>query len=293
MRKFFLFFSVACMLLTALPLIAQQRAISGTVVAGTGEPLEGVTVSNAKTNKSTVTNTAGAFSIQASTGEILNFTYIGYASSRVVVSASNNIRVSLRAGNSQLEEVVVTAMDIKRNPRELGYSVQTVSGKVIQETQRENFLNSLQGRVAGLTVTPTSGVAGASSSIVLRGFNTMSGNNQPLFVVDGIILDNQTMNENSQGGTGIGLASDLPNRNNDYTNRIADLNPNDIESVTVLKGPEATALYGSQASGGAIVITTKKAKSTSGKVLVSYDDNFRIQKVTRFAAVNNDFGPGV
>ncbi|MEJ7671296.1 MAG: TonB-dependent receptor plug domain-containing protein [Chitinophagaceae bacterium] len=103
------------------------------------------------------------------------------------------------------------------------------------ETQRENFVNSLQGRVAGLTITPTSGAAGGSSSIVLRGFNTLSGNNQPLFIVDGIILDNSTLNTNSQGGSGIGLASDGANRNSDNTNRMADLNPNDIESVTVLK----------------------------------------------------------
>ena len=126
-------------------------------------------------------------------------------------------------------------MDIKRNPRELGYSVQTVKGNDLQQTQRENFVNGLQGRVAGLTVTPTSGTAGASSGIVLRGFNTISGTNQPLFVVDGIILDNQTLNSNSQSGSGIGLASDGNNRNNDNTNRIADINPSDIESVTVFK----------------------------------------------------------
>jgi TonB-dependent SusC/RagA subfamily outer membrane receptor len=156
-------------------------------------------------------------------------------------------------------------MDIKRNPRELGYSVQSVKGSDIQQTQRENFVNSLQGRVAGLTVTPTSGAAGASTGIILRGYNTISGTNQPLFIVDGIILDNQTLNSNSQSGSGIGLASDGNNRNNDNTNRIADINPNDIESVTVLKGPEATALYGSQASSGAIVITTKKARNTTGK----------------------------
>jgi TonB-linked SusC/RagA family outer membrane protein len=190
-----------------------------------------------------------------------------------------------------MEEVVV-AMDIKRNPRELGYSVQTVKGADIQQTQRENFVTGLQGRVAGLTVTPTSGAAGASAGIVLRGYNTISGTNQPLFVVDGIIIDNQTLNSNSQSGSGIGLASDGNNRNNDNTNRIADINPSDIENVTVLKGPEATALYGSQASSGAIVITTKKAKGTNGKILVSYDNNFRFQKITRYGKINNDFGPG-
>jgi TonB-linked SusC/RagA family outer membrane protein len=169
--------------------------------------------------------------------------------------------------------------------------VQTVTGKAVAETQRQNFLNALQGRVAGLTVTPTTGTAGASSQIVLRGFNSASLSNQPLFIVDGVIIDNSTFNETSNGGTGIGLASDKPNRNNDYTNRIADLNPNDIESYTILKGPEATALYGSQASSGAIVITTRKAKA-NGKPSVSYDNSFRVTKLNRFAQLNNDFSPG-
>jgi TonB-dependent SusC/RagA subfamily outer membrane receptor len=182
---------------------------------------------------------------------------------------------------AELEEVVV-AMDIKRKPRELGYSTQSVKGKEIAETQRDNFLNSLQGRVSGLTITPTNGIAGASSQIVLRGFNSLSLSNQPLFVVDGIIMDNQTMDETSNGGTQLGLASDRPNRMSDYTNRIADINPNDIESVTVLKGPEATALYGSQASSGAVVITTKKARVENGKSInLSYDNSFRMQRVTR------------
>src|SRR5436190_19991651 len=200
--------------------------------------------------------------------------------------------INLKTAEGTMAEVVVTAMNIKRNPRELGYSVQTVKGSDIAETQRENFVNSLEGRVAGLTVIPTTGAAGASTGIILRGFNTLSGTNQPLFVLDGVIIDNNTFNSNSYGGSGVGLASDGANRNVDNTNRIADLNPNDIESVTVLKGPEATALYGSQASSGAIVITTKKGKSTDGKVLITYDNNFRMQKNTRFAEINNDYGPG-
>ena len=187
-------------------------------------------------------------------------------------------------------EVVVTAMDIKRNPRELGYSVQKVGGAEIQETQRENFLNSLQGRVAGLTLDQTSGTAGASSAVTLRGFNSLSLSNQPLYVVDGVVMDNQTVNETSGGGSGLGLASDRPNRNNDYQNRIADLNPNDIETVTVLKGPEATALYGSQASSGAIVITTRKAKTN--KLAIQYDNAFRVQKVTRWPETFDGYTSG-
>jgi len=139
-------------------------------------------------------------------------------------------------------------------------------------------------------ITPTTGMAGASSQIILRGFNSLSLSNQPLFVVDGIILDNSTMNETSNGGSGLGLASDRPNRNNDYTNRIADINPSDIESVTILKGPEATALYGSQASSGAVVITTKKA--TPGKLSLQYDNSFRIRKMARYYDLNNDYSAG-
>jgi len=164
------------------------------------------------------------------------------------------------------------------------------SGDEIQETQRENFINGLQGRVAGLTLDPTSGIAGASSSVVLRGFNSLSLSNQPLYVVDGVVMDNSTMNETSSGGATIGLASDRPNRFNDYQNRIADINPNDIESITVLKGPEATALYGSQASSGAIIITTKKAKTN--KFAFQYDNSFRVQEVTRFPETLDTYGPG-
>lgn len=118
----------------------------------------------------------------------------------------------------------------------------------------------------------------------------MALSNQPLFVVDGVIVDNGSVNE-SGGGATIGLASDQPNRGQDYTNRISDINPNDIESVTVLKGPEATALYGSQASSGAIVITTKKAKAI-GKISVNYDNSFRIQKLTRTPDVSNKYSQG-
>src|SRR5689334_13290771 len=227
-------------------------------------------------------------------GETLQISYVGYATSEVKPDG-NTVGVNLKTADNTMGEVVVTAMDIRRSPRSLGYSTQGVTGKEIAETQRENILNSLQGRVAGLTITPTTGQAGASSQIVLRGFNSLTGPNQPLFVVDGIILDNSTINETSNGGIGIGLSHDLPNRNNDYTNRIADLNPSDIESVTVLKGPEATALYGSQASSGAIVITTKKAATNANggaKVGVSYDNSFRLIDVNRTAALNNDYGIG-
>ncbi|HEY5369605.1 MAG TPA: SusC/RagA family TonB-linked outer membrane protein [Hanamia sp.] len=269
----------------------QQRQITGKVMDAENIPLPNVSVLIQGKNEGTQTNSQGVFNIQANTGNVLIVSAVGYTTQHIKIGNSDNFEVKLKVGENMLNEVTI-AMDQKRSSREVGNAVQSVSGKVIAETQRENFINGLQGRVAGLTVTPSTGAAGASSGIVLRGFNTISGTNQPLFVVDGIIIDNQTLNSNSQSGSGIGLASDGNNRYNDNTNRIADLNPNDIENVTVLKGPEATALYGSQASSGAILITTKKAKATSGKILLNYDDNFRMQKVTRFAQVNNKYGPG-
>ncbi|HBB58529.1 MAG TPA: hypothetical protein DCZ87_07615, partial [Chitinophagaceae bacterium] len=286
---------LACTLfLFVLPadLYAQDRTVTGTVLSDDSKTaLTGVTIRVKGTRRITQTDANGKFSIKVNTGEILQISSVGYETTDVKVGSGDAIGVSLKTADNTLGEVVVTAMDIKRNPRELGYSVQKVSGSEVQETQRENFLNSLAGRVAGLTLDQTSGVAGGSSSVVLRGFNSLSLSNQPLYVVDGVILDNQTINETSSGGQGIGLASDRPNRSSDYQNRIADINPSDIETITVLKGPEATALYGSQASSGAIVITTRKAKSN--KLAVQYDNSFRIQEVTRWPEVMEDYTTGI
>jgi len=276
-----------------VPLLAQAQApVTGRVLDEKGQPVVGasVLVKGAKTGTKTDAN--GNFTINAKPGEVLVISSVNFGSQQTKVKDGGNVTINMVAKDNTMDEVVVTAMDIKKNPRELGYSVQTVKGAEVAETQRENFINALQGRVAGLSVTPTTGAAGASSGIILRGFNTLSGTNQPLFVIDGIILDNTTFNSNSYSGSGVGLASDGNNRNIDNTNRIADLNPNDIESYTVLKGPEATALYGSQASSGAIVITTKKAKANGKKIAVTYDNNFRMQKLTRFAKINNEYAPG-
>ncbi|MBC6489584.1 SusC/RagA family TonB-linked outer membrane protein [Flavihumibacter stibioxidans] len=267
---------------------AQQRSITGTVQSS-GGPLVGATVNVKGTTRSTSTDENGRFTISAQNGDVLSISYIGYTSMEIRVADGTSFNISLAQEEDAMEEVVV-AMDIKRKPRELGYSTQSVKGAEIQQTQRENFVNSLQGRVAGLTINQTSGIAGASSQIVLRGFNSLSLNNQPLFVVDGVIIDNNTIDENSGGGSGIGLASDRPNRNNDYANRISDINPNDIENITVLKGPEATALYGSQASSGAVIITTKKAKTN--ELAVQYDNSFRMSKVTRLQDTYNEYSNG-
>lgn len=295
MTKFFIKIVVA--LLLSLPLVTKaQTIISGKVVNDKKNPVVGATVR--VKGKGTQTNSAGTFTISANKGDVLTITSVGYSSNSMRIGNEINIVIELTEASVDLEEVeIVTAMDIKRNPKELGYSVQKVDGKEIQETQRDNFLNSLQGRIAGATVTSTSGSPGASSSIVLRGFNSLSLSNQPLFVIDGVLVDNQTVDENSNGGSGVGLVergaglTSTNNRNSDYNNRISDINPNDIESVTVLKGPEATALYGSQASSGAIIITTRKSKTN--KLGIQYDNSFRVQKLTRFPEIFDGFSNGV
>jgi len=284
MRKLVrLLLAMAPALLLSLFVYSQQVSVRGTIVSDRDNtPLQNASISVKGTKRGTATDANGVFILQANKGDVLIISSIGYQNREVPVGDNLNPTIRLQPADNTLEEVVV-ALDQKRKPRELGFANQQLKGQEIAETQRENFLNSLQGRIAGATVTGTSGAAGAGSQIVLRGFNSLSLDNQPLFVLDGIILDNSTINE-SGGGAGVGgsmgLASAKENRGNDYTNRIADINPNDIESITVLKGPEATALYGSQASSGAIVITSKKGKNT-GRVNVNYDNSFRFQKFTR------------
>ncbi len=301
MRRTLQLMIALCVLLLLTPglVSAQQRTITGTILSEDNKaPLQGVTIRVSGTNRLTQTDAQGRFSIAVNPGETLQVSYVGYEPQTIKPGDSNTLGISMKAIDGTLGEVIVTAMDIKRNPRELGYSAQRLDGQEVAETQRENFLNSMAGRISGLTVNPTGGQAGSSTQIVLRGFNSMALDNQPLFVVDGIIVDNSTVNETSGSNTGLGFVENstrninqTANRNSDYTNRVADINPADIESITVLKGPEATALYGSQASSGAIIITTKKGKN-DGKLRVSYDNAFRLSKLNRLPSYSTKWSPG-
>lgn len=286
MRKLLRLLLAAFVLFDAAIALAQERPVSGTVLSDDDNaPLLGVTVTNRNTDKKTQTNTAGYFTIPAAKGHVLVLTYVGYARREFVVGDDNTI--SLRMTPADKTEQVVTVYGQRQSKRALGYSAQDVKGDDLAQTRRENFINALAGRVAGVNITPTSGVPGASTSIVLRGATSLGGNNQPLFVVDGVPYDNQTMNqENLASGNTISLG----NRSSDYGNRAGDINPEDIESVTVLKGPEATALYGSDGASGAIIITTKKGKA--GKATVTYNTSFRWEKVYRFPEVQKTYMRG-
>lgn len=273
------------MIFCATQVVAQTKTITGKVVADEdGYPLPGVSVKIRGTNTGTQTDPNGTYSINASTGQTLVFSFIGAISQEKAVGVSTVINVQLKQDTKTLNEVTVTTgFGVSQKQRDLTSPVQTVKGSDIQQTQRENFLNALQGRVAGATVTSTSGNPGASSSIVLRGVNSIGGSNSPLFVIDGVRISNDAVDQSL-------LTSNGANRSADFTNRIADLNPDDIETVTVLKGADAAAVYGSSASGGAIVITTRKGHSGNGAV--TYDNNFSFANAYLFPKVQTTFGIG-
>src|SRR5688500_14497132 len=254
MRKFTRLLIVIAFQLAVLALAAQQKTVTGTVTSAANEPLLGVTITVKGTEKFTQTDADGKFTIAVNAGQILQYSYVGYTTKELVVGESSTINTSLQPQQSQYGEVVVTTYGISREKRSLGYATQQVKGEDLAATRRDNFITSLAGKVAGATVTPTSGVPGASSQIILRGATSIGGNNQPLIVVDGVPFDNQTLNQEAlAGGTGVSLV----NRNSDYGNRAMDINPNDIENVVILKGPEATALYGADGASGAIIIDRK------------------------------------
>lgn len=260
MRKtLYSIFLVFAVFIQSLCANAQQRQISGTILSDDNRPLAGVTVANRQTSQKTVTNANGLYTINAQPGQQLEFSFVGYTTRTITVSADqSNISFNMQLEDKAMDQVVVTALGISRSKRSLGYAAQDVKGADLAQTQRDNFINGLAGRVPGVTISGTSGMPGSSTSIQLRGVNSLSGSNQPLFVIDGLPVNNQTFNANT-------MVMQTENRTVDFSNRISDLNPEDIESLTILKGPEAAALYGIDAANGAIVITTKKRKGWSWK----------------------------
>ena len=209
---------------------------------------------------------------------MLNFSYVGYSDQNSTVGASNTINATLQPDNT-LDEVVVTALGIRREEKALGYSVQSLKGEAMTEARESNISNALSGKIAGVQVTGTSGSVGASSRIVLRGNSSITGNNEPLYVLDGVPIDNTSF-----GNAGAFGGVDLPNG-------AADINPDDIETVTVLKGPNAAALYGLRAGNGVIVITTKRG--TAGKRFsISVNSNVTFSNPLLLANYQNSYGQG-
>jgi TonB-linked SusC/RagA family outer membrane protein len=273
--KLLMLFAVLGLMLSQ-SIYAQPKIVTGTVTdASTNETLPGVNVIIKNTTTGTSTDPFGNYSINVAPGQVLVFSSLGYSIREVTIGAGTRYSVGLTPDVQMIEDVVITSeFGMKRVARAVGSSVQNVKASDIAESGRDNFITALQGRVAGMTVTSTSGAPGASTTVILRSLTSISGNNQPLYIIDGIPMNNTTFNPQNQ--VGMSSLEYYSARNLDYSSRGNDLNPEDIESMTVLKGAAAAALYGSDASNGAIIITTKKGQAGRGKI--SYSNSFRWDK---------------
>lgn len=255
MKRFFLLTVCICMLAGSA---FAQRQVSGTVTsADDGFGLPGVTVRNKDTGEGMTTDLDGKYKISVGDNATLVFSYVGYISQEVSVGARSVIDIILEANVTELSEVVVTALGVSRDRRSIGYAAQNVAGDEIAQARESNIVNALQGQVAGVQISGTAGALGGSSRITIRGANSFLGNNQPLFVVDGVPINNANY-------AGSGQARGFGNGAYDYGNAASDINPDDIASMTVLKGASATAIYGARGANGVILITTKNGSEKKG-----------------------------
>lgn len=270
---------LAVMLFSVTSMALAQITVTGTVEDADG-PLIGASVLVKGTTVGTVTDFDGQYSIQANMGDQLEFSYMGYTSQTIEVTGPT-INVTMAENTEVLSEVVVTAMGIKRDRKALGYEVGEVKGDELTKAKEVNVANSLAGRVAGLVVQGTAGGASGSTRVMLRGATEMTGNNQPLYVIDGVPMDNTNFGSaGTEGGYDLG-------------DGLSTLNPDDIESMSVLKGPAASALYGSRASHGVILITTKKANTGDAKWSVEYNGTVTIEsQLSKWDNVQQEYGMG-
>jgi TonB-linked SusC/RagA family outer membrane protein len=262
---------------------AQEKMISGAVTDDTGLPLPGVNIIIKGTSTGTQSDFDGNYTIEAAQGQTLVYSYVGFETQEIAVGASNKIDVTLKAG-SVLDEVVVTALGVSREKQSLGYSTQQVGGEDISTVKGNNFTNALSGKVSGLNIKRNNNFGG-STNVVIRGNTSLTGDNQALFVIDGVPISNRNTNAAAQG--------QASGNYYDYGNAAADVNPDDIESINVLKGAAASALYGSRAANGVIIITTKKGKKAKG-LGVTINSNATVGFIDKstFATYQNQYGAG-
>jgi TonB-linked SusC/RagA family outer membrane protein len=264
------------LLLVGLQVFAQDGKVSGVITSkADAQRIPGVVITVKGTPRGTQADADGKFSIAAAPTDTLHFSFIGFAPVDLVVGNSKTINVALESTESKLNEVVVTALGITREKKSLGYAVQELKSKDIAEAKETNLVNALAGKLAGVTVTNSQGNLG-SSRIIIRGETSVAGNNQPLFVIDGLPVDNKQL--------GIGTGRD-------FANAISDVNPDDIESLSVLKGPNAAALYGSRASAGVIVIKTKTGRGQKG-LGITVNSSASMESLLVLPDFQNSYGQG-
>lgn len=282
LRSFFLF---SFLLFSAQMLFAQEKEIKGTVTSkAEGLPLPGVNVTIKGTSIGTQTNFDGEFTLIASVGDVLHFSYIGMSTTEMTVGPALVVNVQMAEDAEQLSEVVITALGIKKEKKALTYSAQEVGGDELTRVKQTNPINSLSGKSAGVTITKSSSGLGGAAKVVLRG-NSSTTNNDPLYVIDGIpMLNNGNGSNGNEPGTDI-FGSQTGNR--DGGDILSLINPDDIESMTVLKGASASALYGSQGANGVILITTKRGKD--GVLTVNYNSSFTVDNVMSLPKLQSEY----
>jgi len=277
MRK--LTFLLTCLFLIGIGVVnAQSKSVSGKVIsAEDGQPVIGASVKVVGTQSGTITGVDGDFTVSLTgSAKSLEISYVGMKT--VTVEAKNGMIVTMSTDSKMIDEVVVTAMGIKRSEKTLGYSATTVKGDDLANSKTTNVANALAGKVAGVQVQSLNSDPGAATSIVIRGYGSINGANQPLYVVDGVPLQNSTI---TTSGHSIALSG------------ISNIPAEDIESMTILKGSAATALYGSRASGGVIIVTTKSGTKGKGKnFTIQYDGGIKLGQVAYLPTMQNEFGQG-
>jgi TonB-linked SusC/RagA family outer membrane protein len=282
MRKT-IFFCLVTSMLFSISVFGQNLTVTGKVTGEDGSTLPGVSIALRGTTLGTTTNSEGLYSIEVPNNGILNFSFIGFETQQISVDGRSVINISLKNDVSQLNEVVVTALGIKRESRALGYSVARVEGSQLVRKSEPDPLKALQGRVAGVDIRTSQGTPGAATKIQIRGNTSFFGSNEPLIVVDGIPYNNSQITTSSQTSGG-----------GAYANGLSSLDPNDIETMNVLKGAAAAALYGSRASNGAVIITTKSGSSNPGKkgMEITYSGSFAAETIANLPDYQNLYGTG-
>ena len=277
MRKVYFFFIL--FLTMGFTIKAQEINVSGFVTSKEdGYGLPGVTILVKGTSNGVVTGIDGDYTIWAEAQDTLQFSYVGYQSQDIPIAGRNKIDVVMSTDAVMLDNVVVTALGIKRQKRELGYATEDISGEDLTRSGSDNVINSLSGRAAGVQIITSDGVAGGSSRIVIRGNNSIFGDNQPLIVVDGVPMTNEGGVTGWDGGQDWGTA-------------LNNINQEDIEDLNILKGPTAAALYGARGGNGVVLITTKKGKKQQG-LGINFSSTYKLTTPYGFRDVQNKYGAG-
>jgi TonB-linked SusC/RagA family outer membrane protein len=285
MKKQLLLFLI---LLVSYSSFSQERLVTGTVTQqADGSTLPGVTIRVEGTTLGTITDMNGRYEINVPAQAVLVFSYIGMNTETIPVNNRNIVDVVMSSDVAILQEIVVTALGVTRERKALGYAVQSVSGDEMARGANVNALNALNGRVAGVNITSSSGAAGASSFMTIRGAASLTGNNQPLFVVDGVPIDNSQLTSGNPADGENNLLFGVA-----LSNRIVDINPEDIESVSILKGGAATALYGLRAGNGAVIITTKKGQTGARRTSVSFNSSVTMEQVSQIPQLQQRYAQG-